>query len=88
MPHIYLDDEEQENSFPKPHILDHTTSYYSQEKPVTNTQNSTVARSRQELMSDIQDTIENLITSIALGEPIKLPITIRKSTLSPLSQQK
>ncbi|KAI9359025.1 Spo11/DNA topoisomerase VI subunit A [Pilaira anomala] len=87
MPHIYLDDEEQENSFPKPHILDHTTSYYSQEKLVTNTQNSTVARSRQELMSDIQDTIENLITSIALGEPVKLPITIRKSTLSPLSQQ-
>jgi predicted RNase H-like HicB family nuclease len=43
----------------------------------SSTQGSTIAKSRQELMSNIEETIENIFTSISLGEPIKLPFYTR-----------
>lgn len=95
MPHIYLDFEEEEEEDetcttvqeqPR-HILDHTTPTCIAEATPIN-QNSTVAKSRQELMSNIQDTIEQVITCIALGEPIKLSIITRSNTSSQNSSQK
>lgn len=44
------------------------------------TQGSTIAKSRQELMNDIEQTIQSIITSISLGEPIKLPFYTRNIT--------
>jgi hypothetical protein len=41
---------------------------------------STIAKTRQELMSDIEDTIGQIITSISLGEQVKLPFTSRLSS--------
>ncbi|KAI7904690.1 Spo11/DNA topoisomerase VI subunit A [Cokeromyces recurvatus] len=39
---------------------------------------TTVQKSRESVMSDIEDTIEQIITSIMIGEPIKLPFLTRK----------
>ncbi|KAI8061348.1 Spo11/DNA topoisomerase VI subunit A [Thamnidium elegans] len=89
MPHIYLDYEEEEEevcTVQKQHILDHTTPNRVAEAIPVN-QNSTVAKSGQELMSNIQDTIEQVITCIALGEPIKLSIITRSNTSSQTSSQ-
>lgn len=95
MPHIYLDFEEEDLEEEtcttvqeqQQHILDHTTPACVAEATPIN-QNSTVAKSRQELMSNIQDTIEQVITCIALGETIKLSIITRSNTSSQNCSQK
>lgn len=92
MPHIILDDDDNTNYNDKglPDILDHTHNYYcnapsstsSLESISSTQQGSTVAKTRQELMSEIEDTIEQLINSISLGESIKLPFTCRSNTIT------
>lgn len=44
------------------------------------TQGSTFAKSREELMADIEKTIEQIIVSISLGEPVQLPIYTRSTS--------
>lgn len=88
MPHIVSDDEDGGSiSYNQnvPDILDHTHNcYYAAPTSSTSSlestqQGSTVARTRQELMFEVEDTIEKLIRSIALGETIRLPFTCRNS---------
>lgn len=62
-------------------ILDHRC-----ETPMASQQGSTIEKSREVLMSDIEKTIEQLVTSVLVGEPIKLPLVVRKLTTS--TQQK
>ncbi|KAI8982156.1 Spo11/DNA topoisomerase VI subunit A [Mycotypha africana] len=45
-------------------------------------QRSTVEKSREELMSEIEQTVDQIMTSIMLGEVIRLPIAVRKLTTS------
>lgn len=86
MPHIYLDEEEEEDEeidqIIQKHILDHDTPYCISKTITTSTQNSTVEKSPKELLLNIQNTIEEIVTCIALGEKIKLPITTRSQPSS------
>lgn len=96
MPHILLDDEDEDTTVYNKNvsdILDHTHNYQytapfissSSSDSISSSeqqQGSTVAKTRQELMYEIEDTIEQLISSIALGESIRLFYTRRNSNIT------
>ncbi|CAO3623353.1 unnamed protein product [Mucor fragilis] len=60
-----------------------TTASSSSSPPPPSTLSSTVEKSRETLMSEIEDTIEQMFASIAIGELCKLPMTSK-----PLPQRK
>ncbi|KAI7887784.1 Spo11/DNA topoisomerase VI subunit A [Mucor mucedo] len=92
MPHIILDDDGEDTqtySTNVSDILDHTHHYpytapsisSSASDSISSTppqQASTVAKTREEVMKEIQNTIEQMVTCIALGEPIRLVLNRRK----------
>jgi hypothetical protein len=47
---------------------------------ITASLSSTEEKSRESLMSEIEDTIEQIFTSISIGEPFKLPMKSRPLT--------
>lgn len=55
----------------------------SSSSPSSSSLSSTVEKSRETLMSEIEDTIEQMFASIAIGELCKLPMTSK-----PLPQRK
>lgn len=72
------------------HVPDILSHHYSYDTELTNAEDatmpsqqqegSTIEKSREVLMSDIEKTIEQLVTSILVGEPMKLPLHVRKLT--------
>lgn len=47
---------------------------------ITTSLSSTEEKSRESLMSEIEDTIEQIFASISIGEPFKLPMKSRPLT--------
>lgn len=77
-------DDSSSSQYRVPDILDHHTQplFDTQRTTISSQQRSTVEKSREELMADIEKTIEQLVMSILVGEPIKLPLVVRKLTTS------
>lgn len=77
-----------------PDVLDHeqsnrimpSSSFYQNDfnvpndTTITTSLSSTEEKSRESLMSEIEDTIEQIFTSISIGEPFKLPMKSRPLT--------
>ncbi|KAL7332524.1 hypothetical protein PS15p_204550 [Mucor circinelloides] len=66
-----------------PALPSYRSDYNAPNSTTSTTLSSTVEKSRERLMSEIEDTIEHMFTSIAIGELCRLPMTSK-----PLPQRK